>query len=235
MGGTTSKFSDATNASTVHLWLFDLDATQRLYKGFSAHWLSDKERARMTQFTQDIERLRYCRMRVLIRMVLAEMLGTSAKHVTISYEPKGRPCIEGRPNLSISYSHCRNLGVLAFSQIGDIGIDLEWADPRRLNLVNLVLSEGEKDVLENATLANRLDIFMRFWTRKEAYFKAIGTGLIYPITDVDTSNWQPHLTQYWDLDGPRGFFGALYVSNANHQPQIKVHSSELVVYGPASI
>ncbi|MDC0326179.1 4'-phosphopantetheinyl transferase superfamily protein, partial [bacterium] len=94
-----------------------------------------------------------------------------------------------------------------------LGVDVEKLD-RRTDpaLAKRYFSRPEIDFLENCSSeTDQRNTFLRIWTLKEAFIKAIGTGLQTPLADftfenIDTPNPQirmlnPNLesTNQWDF------------------------------------
>ncbi|HEX6685720.1 MAG TPA: 4'-phosphopantetheinyl transferase superfamily protein [Candidatus Limnocylindrales bacterium] len=67
-----------------------------------------------------------------------------------------------------------------------IGVDIESSRPVDIEaLETLALSGKERKTLADHDKADRLDLFFRCWTRKEAVFKASGAGRFVDLTNVD--------------------------------------------------
>ena len=94
---------------------------------------------------------------------------------TIGHDDAGAPCIEGRPDLHVSISHCRAAVAAAVSSEGAIGIDVE--SRRRIGdgLMERVCTPDEIYTIHNASDPTMQ--FLRFWTRKEAVLKMRRTGI----------------------------------------------------------
>lgn len=90
----------------------------------------------------------------------------------------------GKPlndNVCFNISHSNEYVILGLSKT-NIGIDIEYIKDNKDNLINYCLSNNEKNNLDNYN-------FYFFWTRKEAYFKLLGKGILYKeIKNVDTLN-----------------------------------------------
>lgn len=113
---------------------------------------------------------------------------------------RGKPYIEGAPDVQFSVTHTKNIWICAVFEPDSsasglaapcIGIDAEFANRRVVRLEKLAekyFSEAEKLRFYKNT-NNRSDnikneCFIKLWTMKEAYLKMLGTG----ITDNAKNN-----------------------------------------------
>jgi len=133
--------------------------------------------------------------RAATRIVLADALDMDPARVPISrrcahcgHATHGRPTVTGGAAISFSLSHSGAFGVVAVVS-GDVrvGVDVEEVKPRlHLNaLAARVLNDEEHAAwltLDHAD--DRLRSFLRAWTQKEAYVKALGTGMATRLRDV---------------------------------------------------
>jgi 4'-phosphopantetheinyl transferase len=185
--------------------------------------LSDDERERAARFRFDIHRRRFIAARGLLRQALSEYLGTPAHEIRFSYGAKGKPAVAGSP-LQFNVSHSEEMAVYAFAWEMPLGIDLEHI--RALSdleaIAHRFFSPGEWAAIEAMRPEERIDAFFRCWTRKEAYIKATGDGLSYPLNKFDVSVTGPaqmlsvegdlaeaSLWSMHDIALPEGYFGAL--------------------------
>jgi 4'-phosphopantetheinyl transferase len=97
----------------------------------------------------------------------------------------GKPFIEGAVQFSIS--HSANVVAAAFSG-HEIGLDVERVATRKnyINIAKRFFSDEEYNYINNSTTAE--DAFFYLWTRKEAFFKARGTGLDGAISKYNCIN-----------------------------------------------
>lgn len=86
------------------------------------------------------------------------------------------------PDLCFNISHSHGLAVCAFAPEA-VGIDVEMIRPVRENLARRILSAAEYERFAIAGISSD-EVFMRFWTLKEAYGKQIGLGISYPVSDT---------------------------------------------------
>jgi 4'-phosphopantetheinyl transferase len=133
--------------------------------------------------------------RATTRVALADALGMEPDRVPISRrcahcgDPKhGRPTVAGDDRVSFSLSHSGSFAVIALAD-GDVrvGVDVEDVRPRlRLGaLAARVLNDEEHEAwLAIESDDEQLRSFLRAWTAKEAYLKALGIGIATRLRDV---------------------------------------------------
>ena len=146
--------------------------------------------------------------RAMTRVVLAEALGTDPDRVPISrrcarcgHPTHGRPTVAGDDGtsspISFSLSHSGSFAVIALVDGAvRIGVDVEQVRPRRRlgALAARVLSDDEHAAWlalgEDGDV--QLRAFLRAWTTKEAYLKALGIGIATRLRDVPerVEGWQ---------------------------------------------
>jgi 4'-phosphopantetheinyl transferase len=95
------------------------------------------------------------------------------------YNEHGAPYLEDGPYFSIS--HCKQGIAVAVSDT-PIGIDIETIRPLNEGLVHKAMNLQEQAQI--ATAANPAQEFIRLWTRKEAYVKMQGTGIISEMHNI---------------------------------------------------
>ncbi len=115
---------------------------------------------------------------------ISKEFGTDKKDLIFSVTEKGKPFCKSHPEIHFSLSHCENFIVLAISH-NEIGIDIEKLKTPSDKLVNRVCCENEISLINSTE--NKNIIFTEIWTRKEAYLKAIGTGIDRNLSEIDTT------------------------------------------------
>lgn len=98
----------------------------------------------------------------------------------------GKPSLAEHPEIKYNMSHADGIAVCLVSD-RECGVDCEGVRPYRPNVVRRSFSESEKRLIENADENQRDLLFFRLWTLKEAYVKAIGIGISYPLNTVEFS------------------------------------------------
>jgi 4'-phosphopantetheinyl transferase len=105
----------------------------------------------------------------------------------------GKPELDhhgGRSPLQFNASHSTSLAVVAFARWREIGIDIERIRPHLLDnsLTTAVYSPAEAAAFSALPAQERARAFFGSWTRKEAYLKAIGVGLVGPPSEIAIGN-----------------------------------------------
>ena len=147
--------------------------------------LSADERARVSGMRFEAGRHQQLVTRAMVRMVLSNYRPEVAPDAW-QFEPgeHGRPAVargmtEAARALHFNLAHTEGLVVMAVGCIARIGIDVERADDRsRLSIARRYFSTVEMNSLEALPAEEQPRQFKRLWTLKEAYLKAIGTGVI---------------------------------------------------------
>ena len=125
----------------------------------------------------------------LLTALLASTPYTLHSTPSFLYNEHGAPYLEDGPYFSIS--HCKQGIVVAVSET-PIGIDIEAIRPLNEGLVQKAMNPQEQ--VQIAAAANPEQEFIRLWTRKEAYVKMLGTGIISDMHQIlqDTEALQWH-------------------------------------------
>ena len=118
--------------------------------------------------------------RLLVLSEISRRTGLAQRKIKFTYGTNGKPYLKGG-GLEFSVSHTDGAICAAFSENGEIGIDVERRD-RRVSegLYKRVLSEEEQ-----FHLTSNLD-FLRFWVQKEAFLKRLGIGITRDLRGINS-------------------------------------------------
>ena len=128
-----------------------------------------------------------------MRRMLSEELGVGPAEVPIVTGEHGRPRLAGSlaPPLDFNVTHTTTCVAGAVVRSGArVGIDVESTSVgRNLDLlIQEVTGVRERTRLTELQGAARAHAFLACWTRKEAIAKAFGTGVAYPLRNIDLPN-----------------------------------------------
>ena len=90
-----------------------------------------------------------------------------------------KPRLISPKGVFFNLSHSGEWTVVAVSD-GEVGVDIQQVKPADMRLAKRFFTEDEWRQIEGAG-ENSLGLFYRLWTVKEAYLKALGTGLNRPL------------------------------------------------------
>ena len=148
--------------------------------------------ARASRFHYAHDRRRFIIRRAVLRQLLAACLQTTPSAIRLSLGTHGKPAITGQTGangLRFSSSHSADWALIAIARGIELGVDLEQHRPMNdvEDLVKNCFSEAEISELSRLPQALKAAGFINGWTRKEAFVKAIGLGLSYPLNRIAVS------------------------------------------------
>lgn len=162
----------STTLAAVGVWW----ATVRPVDELDLTPLSAEERARVDRLAVTSAKSRSALARVLLRAALADVLGEAPASFDIQWD-HGPQLVGGGPSLSLSHSADRV--VVAISEVGEVGVDIEPSARgarMKASVVDHITTAAERDAL--AALGDgRHHATIQLWTAKEAVLKATRDGL----------------------------------------------------------
>jgi 4'-phosphopantetheinyl transferase len=167
----------------VHVWLAHL-STLRGPMAASADGLSRDELARAASFRFPYLNRRFVGARMLLRGLTGMYVGAEPRTVRFSYGPHGKPELAfPTRRLRFNVSHSGEWVIEAFAWGREVGVDIEVLRPIEDvdALAERYFSVEEARDVHLVAQENKLDLFYRYWTRKEACVKAWGGGLSLPL------------------------------------------------------
>lgn len=150
--------------------------------------LSSEEYLRADRFIREAHRRNFQVSQGLLRLILADYLGRAPETIVFSRHSHGKPFIEGNP-IFFNLSHSNGCVVVAISKAVELGVDVEYleGDHDFDALIARFFSMDERRAYEAFSQNDRREAFFRAWTRKEAYLKATGLGLSFPLNQFSVS------------------------------------------------
>ena len=132
--------------------------------------------------------------------------GYSAQDVQLERSATGKPLISGRQELAFSLAHCETHAVIAVASHALVGVDVEHHHSVNdaLGISRRYFAREEADVLDRQAPQELDAAFLRLWVCKEAFIKAIGLGLSYPLDRVIVGGFDGEHPYYRAIDEPHG-------------------------------
>lgn len=171
------------------IWHLDCRNIDPIWWSKLVELLSLDERIRADKFYFEHDRKSYIAAHALTRAMLALVIKCRPESIEFVTDDFGKPELitstKTFPKLRINLSHTRHAVMVGLTMEHDIGVDIEWLgrNDRCLELANTVLTPEERLVIKNTKDHQKKQYFLKLWTLKEAYIKAIGKGLSLPLTD----------------------------------------------------
>lgn len=172
----------------IELWRFELDLdVERLATLHDLLAPDERARAARLRFARDAGR--FVAGRGMLRRTLAGIAGCEAADLRIAAGPAGKPYLPDHPELRFNAAGSAGVGLLVVATGLELGVDLELSDAPfpGLDVAKQFFCAGELAALESLEPGQRPAAFLRCWTRKEAYVKALGDGLRAALDSFEVS------------------------------------------------
>jgi 4'-phosphopantetheinyl transferase len=166
------------NPEEIHVWQVRLDRDP-IYVNTLFRTLSLDERRKAGNYHFDRDRDRFIVGRGTLREILGSYLGLTAGQISFAYNEFGKPFLEMRGNrVNFNVTHSRGLALIAITAGREVGIDIEFvdADFPIAKVAGRIFPPAEYSALQDLDPELQILAFFQSWTRREAYFKAFGTG-----------------------------------------------------------
>ena len=202
----------ALKEGEAHIWRADLE----LEEGFQSSFLKllspdEKKRAQKFRFTKDSRN--FIAARGILRTILGKYLEINPTEISFQYNEFGKPGMANNIPFHFNISHSQNIALFAFTNKFDIGVDVEFVNPNievKDIATNFFSANEVKKLLLLPEKQQRLGFF-NCWTRKEAFIKAVGEGLSFPLNQFEVSlepdkparllatDWDPKAVSKWSI------------------------------------
>lgn len=149
-------------------------------------FLTEAELARAASFRFPEMEEEWIGYRAALRRILGEATGLAPCEVPLSLTASGKPVLAPPfGHLHFNLSHCRDVALIALTNDGMVGVDLEPAS-RASDLDGCESTFCHPDEIAGLppepSFRNRR--LLEIWTAKEAVLKSLGTGFIHPPESV---------------------------------------------------
>ena len=106
---------------------------------------------------------------------------TLPEEITLAKTESGKPYLRDCPSVHFNLSHCKGLAVCLLSAL-ECGVDAESKRQFKEKVARRAYSRAERTAIGSSEDHDLM--FTRLWTLKEAYVKALGIGIGYPMKEV---------------------------------------------------
>ena len=133
-------------------------------------------------------------------LMLAELLGTEfgVGKFRVEVGEHGKPYLTDYPHIHFNISHCQKaIAVIVSDQ--PVGIDVESFRHFGNGLLDKTMNSAEKAEILSSEVPE--ETFAAYWTKKEAVFKLLGTGITDDLHGILTDNTFTHT----DINREKGY------------------------------
>jgi 4'-phosphopantetheinyl transferase len=167
----------------AHVWSIDVPRWRSRVPTIS-RLLAPDERARARRFRFEADADRLIIGRGVLRLLIGELLRISPEQVAFTYSASDKPSVAG---VEFNVAHSGDV-ILIATHHHPIGVDVERID-RIVDVAALgraCFTARERALIGEGGATQ--EAFFRLWTRKEAWLKAVGAGLSFPLRQIDVAD-----------------------------------------------
>jgi 4'-phosphopantetheinyl transferase len=196
----------------AHIWRADLKANECFQSSF-LKLLSPDEKNRAQKFRFAKDNRNFIIARGILRSLIGKYLEINPAEISFQYSEFGKPGIADNNTLQFNISHSQNMALFAFTTKFNVGVDVEFVNP------DIEVKDIAAKFFSTNEIMNLLALpekqqalgFFNCWTRKEAFIKAVGEGLSFPLDKFEVSlepnkpakllatDWQPDAVSKWSI------------------------------------
>ncbi len=221
----------------IQVWQIPLQVSLKTVDGYLA-CLAEDEILRANRFKFPDDRRRFVVARGALRHLLSRHIGKAPAAIEFGYGKYGKPFVrrafarQSEPVNSLAIlpqeafqfnlSHSGDLALCGLGRHRKVGVDVEKirSISRLEMMMERCLSTAEQDRVKAARPDDQSQLFLQYWTCKEAYLKATGLGLTQSMQRVEVEAWRlvnvpDDCAKGWQLHAiavPEGYVAALVVA-----------------------
>jgi 4'-phosphopantetheinyl transferase len=175
----------------IHVWRTELEQpAARLEQCFAVLNPAEQARSRRFHFRRDQEH--FTAARGMLRILLGRYLDVPPQQLDFCTNAFGKPSLAApfaAGDLRFNVSHSHGLALIAVAAGREVGVDVEWmrADLVSEEMIAQSFSKAEAEAIRALAPEWKVQAFFNCWTRKEAFIKAVGEGLSYPLDQFSVS------------------------------------------------
>jgi len=157
-----------------------------------AKTLSSDECDRAARFHFEKDKSHFILFRGTLRTIIGRYLNCDPRRLQFQYGDYGKPYLKVTYNekpLFFNMAHSKHLCVIGFTRTHKLGIDIEFIRPipDMDDIAKKIFSPYERKVFRSLPENQKRTAFFNCWTRKEAFIKAIGKGMSFPLDQFSVS------------------------------------------------
>lgn len=120
--------------------------------------------------------------RELLKFALNSEYGVNLDDLSISIGEYGKPYFSDRQDIFFNISHSDGMAAVIIAD-RTVGIDIQSVRPIKQRMIEMVCDDCEQKYIGNND--NKDECFIKIWSLKESYIKAIGQGMSFSMKKVN--------------------------------------------------
>lgn len=165
-------------------------------------YISPERHARILRYVHTADRKLSLYAALITRMALLLHTPLTMDELQFSYKENQKPVLLTDSSIDFSFSHTRNGILCCVSADNTVGADIEALGNAPYQIMDMVFHPAEIAYISTAVGMEKQRRFFKIWTRKEAYTKRTGTGLVCELTGINTLEPSVAASLHsWETDG----------------------------------
>ena len=158
-------------------------------------FVSSRRREKIHRYKFEEDKVLSLYSELLVKMGLAKELGLSPNHLKFGFSEYGKPFCLNSSKIKFNLSHTKMFIIVGFLKDGEVGVDVERLKNPLFDVMDLCFNKNEIDYV-NSCETNQKKLFFEVWTKKEAYLKWQGTGIVSDLDMIDTGEFDELFHSY---------------------------------------
>lgn len=162
-----------------------------------SYYLSSEEQSKASGFHSDKDRELYELSHIALRQLLSQQTNQAPESLQFFYNQYGKPFLLNDSSIHFNLSHTQQAIACTIGKETLLGVDIEYLKPipDLQELCEYAFHPNEAETVLSLPKEKQLKSFYTYWTLKEAYIKALGTGL---STSLQSFYFQWNVS-HWEL------------------------------------
>jgi len=170
----------------IHVWYVKPEAIRgKMVLDACLDALSEQEQEQCQRFRFSGDSHHYLVSHAMVRYALSEYFDMRPREWVFSLSDRGRPEVanHGLPSIRFNLSHTKGLAACVVCLSSDCGVDVERIFGRHnpVGVAKRMFSTAEYEHMLQLHDQEQLEYFFTRWTLREAYVKARGIGISFPM------------------------------------------------------
>ncbi len=176
-------------AIDIDVWTWTLEPLPAVLARLARHLSADEEE-RAARFLSPEHGDQYRAGRGRLREILSRAVGVAPAALRFIIGTAGKPALAdltSAPTFNLSHTSAFAALAVTSAPVAALGLDIERIRPIERDIATRFFSAAEVAALDRHPPDARMAAFYRCWTRKEAFVKARGDGLGFPLDAFDVT------------------------------------------------